>query len=153
MRQISSLLLIVLIFSGTVGVQVFRHHCPKDGMEISYLLPSEDPCKAKEKESCCSESGAEEKHCSEAESEEHDFCMEDPCCVQDMLVYKLAADFELNEGGQAEDVVTTFIAIPVLDQDKSELVYDQRPVIPFLREHQFFRTGRSILIAHQVFRI
>lgn len=65
-----------LIFTGSIGFEVFKHICSEDGMSLSLFVESEDAHCGAELDSCCAE---QEK--------------DDDCCTDEQQIVQLKFDF------------------------------------------------------------
>lgn len=135
--QILSLTLAMFTFAGSVGVGVFTHFCHDDGVEQSFIIPQASACEDKheEIETCCAH---------EAEALESD------CCSDEINFFQV--DFDQYESSEAFSFIPVeFIEVQpfVLKMEiaSSEVDFSNYANPPPIR------TGRQILIEHQVFRI
>jgi hypothetical protein len=136
-------MLIAFTFLGNVGLRVFTHSCEEDGVFRSYFVELQDHCEDKSEEvlpPCC-------------QKEKNTSCevkVEDDCCSDEVDVYKISLDYF----SQYE------LAAPDLDLAQSVSKRWFQPEFisaSFNLEHYThpppIRTGRTILIQNQVFRI
>jgi hypothetical protein len=136
----SLIFLSLVIFSTTTGFNVFAHFCKKDGVSISYVVPTNHACADKQEilPSCC------HKEKNQAPK------MDDNCCSEEVWSYKLNTELDYTIS------ISTIVLIPFQFHSFNYLfpsycfestgtaIYEYLPPP---------KTGKSILIAHQVFRI
>lgn len=135
----------LVIFTGTIGIHKFVHFCLVDGVDYSYVIPQEHTCKPVEEEkSCChNESASEDEH--------HDETADDHCCKEDVRSFKIASDF-IQKAPSSLDwtcivpatTPTFWSYITPTKTNKIRSGFISRPPP---------KSGREILIDHQVFRI
>ena len=135
--QILSLALAIFTFAGSVGVGVFTHFCHDDGVEHSYIIPQANMCEDEHEvlDACCS---------AEVHIEESD------CCSDKTDFFQV--DFENYESSE----LFSFVPEKILDVNSIEFdfVVVSNEVSPSnYANPPPLRTGRHILIQHQVFRI
>ncbi len=71
--------MIALLFAGNVGVDVYKHICKEDGVEVSFLINTNDHCEENDKHQ-------EEKCCHEDEKK-------DNCCDDEVSYFQIKLDF------------------------------------------------------------
>ena len=78
LRNIALIFGVFLLFLGNIGVDVYKHICEEDGVEMAYVINTIDHCDEHEEDlpPCCQE---EEK--------------EDDCCDDEVAYYQLKFDF------------------------------------------------------------
>ena len=141
-RKIVVSLFIVLIFSGSVGINVFAHFCKVDGAEYSYVLPSVEACETEEVAgSCCHGPQLEKK-----------IAIKSNCCEEETAPYGITSDFlQKSASGLSWEFVPLASVSPgyiynqgVEPKPKAK-TKTTRPPPP--------KKGKQILILHQIFRI
>ncbi len=144
MKSLKSIFIItglLLLFVGNVGVNVFKHICQEDGVWTSYFVKTaDDHCESKHQEAkhvktCCSV---------EKEQQEKD------CCNDQTEFYKIDLDFYNDPSIEIPTCVSvenTFSFEFVLHESQEDY-YTKKYVNPPPK-----RTGKDILIQHQVFII
>lgn len=135
----SILLLTLVVFTTTIGFNVFAHFCKQDGTSISYVIPEKHACEKKQEvPSCCHK------------EEKSDKGFEEKCCSEQIWSYKLssALDYSIHH------VSPTFIVAPSFDFNYFIPSYSYKPEFKLVYEYlPPPKVGKTILIAHQVFRI
>lgn len=140
MKQIriaGTFVLILFVFLGNIGVNVFVHSCPEDGTFTSIMVKSDDHCKDHEEvlDACCSE-------------EE----IKDDCCKDEVKVYHVKFDY-FNSYDLDLQPFTGIVC------DKPELYYASHVVTNIDQKSYRSRpppqkaSGQKLLILNQVFRI
>ena len=124
-------------FAGSVGVGVFTHFCHEDGVEQSFIIPQSNMCEDEHEvlDTCCSD----EVHMEESE-----------CCSDQVDFFQV--EFENFESRQlfsfvpekGLDIQSLDLDFTVASNEVAPANYANPPPL---------RTGRQILIQHQVFRI
>lgn len=135
--QILSFALAMFTLAGSVGVGVFTHFCHDDGVEQSYIIPQANMCEDEHEalDACCS---------AEVHVEESD------CCSDLIDFYQV--DFENFETSQLFsftpekilDIQSLDFDFVVASKEVAQSNYANPPPL---------RSGRQILIQHQVFII
>lgn len=131
-------LLTIVFFTTTVGLNVFAHFCKQDGTSISYLIPEKHACEKKQEvPSCCHK------------EEKRDKSFEEKCCSEQVWSYKLSSELDHS--------IKQFLPVLVVPTIKFNYF------VPEYHFNRVFKTvndylpppkkGKTILIAHQVFRI
>ena len=136
-RGIISFIFILFILVGSSGLKVFTHSCEEDGIFTSYLIQLEDHCEDEKEDlpSCC-----------QTETQK-----EDDCCNDEVEVYKVKFDYF-----QDVQLDVPFLALQP-EAIKINYAAELRSVTateqPLLRPPPNSKSGRQLLILHQVFRI
>ncbi len=137
MLQIFSLALAIFTFAGSVGVGVFTHFCHDDGIEQSFIIPQTSCCEEKrEKIDTCCDHGPE--------------VIQEDCCSEEIDFFQV--DFENYEASK----FFAFAPLAIIEFQSPIFVAN---LATFEGEFANYanppplRTGRQILIQHQVFRI
>ncbi len=142
-RQILILFFATVIFTGTVGVNVFAHYCKIDGVDYSFILPKEEHCKKEKVETSCCLSDV--KTASEA------IQIEEDCCSDEVTSFKIASEIFQKEVGNFQ-LLSFFSSYPsgsyvfVSEKIESSLTY-------FNAKEPTPKWGRALLIQNQVFRL
>ena len=135
-RVIGVCISILFVFIGNIGINVFTHSCEEDGTFHSFILNRNDHCKEKQtiKADCCQKEAVKEG-----------------CCKDEVKVYHVKFDYFHSDA----------IQVPFL------FVFDQHPYFAYCefigsptevqthspRPPPKIRSGRTILVTNQVFRI
>lgn len=144
MRKIAIYLFVAVIFTGSVGINVFAHFCKINGVNYSYVIPPNHSCKPQpvKEDNCCHKPVAAEKH--ETEFKKN-------CCEQEVKSFKISSDLiqksapELSTYYLPTKVVSDFV-FAVAEQESASYT-------PFYETRPPPKTGQEILILNQVFRI
>ena len=136
-RVTISFIFILFILVGSSGLKVFTHSCEEDGIFTSYFIQLEDHCEDEKEDlpSCC-----------QTETQK-----EDDCCNDEVEIYKVKFDYF-----QDVQLDAPFFA---LQPEVFQINYsaDLQGVIateqPLFRPPPEGKSGRQLLILHQVFRI
>lgn len=133
------LLLTLIVFTTTIGFNVFAHFCKQDGTTISYLIPEKHACENKvEAPSCCHK------------EEKSDKAFDEKCCSEQIWSYKLNSEVDLS----INQTSPFFIVVPIIDFNYFTPTYSFNPILKAVYEYlPPPKSGKTILIAHQVFRI
>lgn len=78
--------LIVLFFSGSIGIQVFAHFCEKDGNSISLFEPEHESCESEAKPSCCHKEVVLDDASTSCQIQSN-------CCQEEEHVFLISGDF------------------------------------------------------------
>lgn len=145
MRKIILFFFVSLLFTGSIGINVFAHFCSQDGTDYSYILPPETCAREiqpTEKPSCCH---------AEAPVDNHGKQFKSNCCHEAVSTFKIPADFlhqihglqawAIFPGQQPTPVYAFASAIEVAPR---VLGFEKRPPP---------KPGQEILILHQTFLI
>jgi len=131
-----------VIFTGTVGINVFAHLCKVDGVDYSYVVPSSHQCKTEVQEESC---------CHSYDEENHETAISSNCCKEEVSSFKITSEYIQKafpgwamEFIPVQSVQCIWIAETHPESDACVLGYDTRPPP---------KTGRDILVLNQVFRI
>ena len=136
-RGTISFIFILFILVGSSGLKVFTHSCEEDGIFTSYFIQLEDHCEDEKEDlpSCC-----------QTETQK-----EDDCCNDEVEVYKVKFDYF-----QDVQLDVPFFALQP-EAIKIKYVAELQSVTatkrPLLRPPPNSKSGRQLLILHQVFRI
>lgn len=136
--------LIVLVFTGSVGISVFGHFCSIDGQEFSYFVPKEDTCVTPlETESCC--------HKKNLESQKNQKIQEEKCCSETVSYFKISTENadEILKLKFTPKYTNAFLLFPEIFPS----IYAKENQIAQNQDGPPKKSGREILIAFQVFRI
>lgn len=135
----SLLLLTLIVFTTTIGFNVFAHFCKQDGTSISYVIPEKHTCERKlEIPSCCHK------------KETSNNAIEEKCCSEQIWSYKLSSALDYS----TYYVSSLFIVVPSIDFNYFTPSYCYKPEIKVVYEYlPPPKAGKTILIANQVFRI
>jgi hypothetical protein len=140
--------LIIVIFIGTIGVNVFYHSCSEDGVFTAYFINTNTHCEATETveavTSCCREEIKKEISSKQA--------IEEDCCNDEISYFKASLDYfsTFDIKIPAKNSVS-LLSIPEwkrvysISTIRTSLHYEDPP--PLLK------TGREILLNKQVFRL
>lgn len=140
MKRVAKHILIFLslvIFTTTIGFNVFAHFCKEDGTTISYVLPNKHTCEQKNNISSC---------CHKTETT----LFKANCCSEQIWSYKLNSEFDhsivpISLIFQKFKVIACPFFIPTfIYQRKIKEIIDYLPPP---------RTAKSIRLSQQVFRI
>lgn len=139
MKQIriaGTVFLILFVFLGNIGVNVFVHSCPEDGTFTSLIVKSDDHCKdhVEELDACCSE-------------EE----IKDDCCKDEVKTYHVK--FEYFDSYDLDVPFLTFVYDQPLFHFIAEIVTESEQQSYKVRPPPKKPSGQKILILNQVFRI
>ena len=88
MKSITTIIAVLFLFAGTVGVSVFSHICEEDGRNVSFFVPDEEVCGGHSHE----ESPSAQDTC----HEEDDCCCEEEssgCCSTSTELVKVDLDY------------------------------------------------------------
>ena len=133
-----------VIFTGTIGINVFAHFCKIDGVDYSYIVPPSHSCKMEaEVETCCHQ-GEDKAISNQPEIKKN-------CCQEAVSSFKISSDYTQKS---TPDLVFNFIAPKSVSCIFFEEIYIASE--PFLVSHLTRpppKTGQEILILNQVFRI
>jgi hypothetical protein len=148
-KQTSTLILVGILFLGSVGVNVFAHFCKLDGTELSLFTPPAHACETKIESSCCHAPSTSEIH----SANEHGVSASD-CCQETNFLFKIATDFSPSEDAFVvvkgiNFPLATIDSVPMYDFLFSE---ENATSIPFLRPPPS-QSGRDIFTSNQQFRI
>lgn len=88
LRNTVILVLSLLILSGSVGLNVFKHICRKDGVQVTFLVNTNTHCDDDTEMSCSNES-PELPVCCQKEKESK----KDDCCSDEVDHFKLKVEF------------------------------------------------------------
>ena len=142
-RQILILFFATVIFTGTVGVNVFAHYCKIDGVDYSFLAPNDDHCVNEETlDSCCM---------AKVDLVESDLHMQDDCCSDEVNSFKISSEIFQKEYNENQIVISSHFSpmlIPVIaiqDYETDLHYFNLRQPIP--------KSGRDLLIQNQIFRL
>ena len=135
--QILSFILAVFTFAGSMGVGVFTHFCHDDGVEQSFIIPQSNMCEDEHE-------GFDACYSAEVHIDESD------CCSDQIDFFQV--EFENFESSQlfsfspekGLDIQSLDLDFTVASNEVTPSNYVNPPPL---------RTGRQILIQHQVFRI
>lgn len=135
----------LVIFTGTIGINKFVHFCLVDGVDYSYVIPQEHVCKPVEIEkSCChSETTDADDH--------HDETADDHCCKEDVRSFKIASDF-IQKTPSPLDWTLIAPTTAAFFWSYTIPTKSNKPLFGFISRPPP-KSGREILIDHQVFRI
>jgi hypothetical protein len=90
-RKLFSISLIVIVFSGSVGIPLYRHTCSEENVTINTLFTTSDHCEEMEAPPVLEEHAC----CAHAEpvvnTEKH--IEKEPCCKEDMTRIALSFDY------------------------------------------------------------
>lgn len=147
-KQASTLILVGILFLGSVGVNVFAHFCKQDGTELSFYAPPSHACEEEVEPSCCHAPTAENHSDSEHGIAESD------CCQETNFLFKIATDLSTSDDTTWLVPVSDFI----VNQATSFPIYSVFVSDEELHSNQFFRpppsqSGREIFTKNQQFRI
>lgn len=135
----SILLLALVVFTTTIGFNVFAHFCKQDGTSISYVIPEKHACQEKQEvPSCCHK------------EEKSDKTFKEKCCSEQIWSYKLTSelDHSINHASPF------FIVVPTIEFNYFTPAYSFNPILRAAYEYlPPPKSGKTILITHQVFRI
>ena len=143
-RKISVFIFALIIFIGSVGINVFAHFCKVDGVNYSYVVPLNHTCskeKAPEK-SCCH---------SPKKVETHEKEIKKNCCSEEVRSFRISSD--LIQKSSPEFYTYQLPAIIPVKTIFAEIELAAAPRISFFEKRPPPKTGQEILIFHQVFRI
>lgn len=135
-RMAGTVFLILFVFLGNIGVNVFVHSCPEDGTFTSLIVKADDNCRdhVEELDACCSE-------------EE----IKDDCCKDEVKTYHVKFEYY-----DSNDLDVPFWAL-VYDHSSfhfvAEIVTELDQQSYKARPPQKKPSGQKILILNQVFRI
>lgn len=113
-KQLIILLLTAFILGGSVGVNVFKHICSKDGVSVTYLFNTNSHCEEEEQLACHAEA-SEVPACCQPEKKKE----KDDCCSDEVNHYQLKIDY----APQENDVQQAFfidIDLPPFIEGSSE---------------------------------
>ncbi|MDG1347580.1 MAG: hypothetical protein P8P77_08175 [Crocinitomicaceae bacterium] len=135
--QILSFALAMFTFVGSVGVGVFTHFCHDSGVEQSFIIPQSNMCEDEHEvfNACCS---------AEVQAEESE------CCSDQIDFFQV--EFENFENS----LLFSFVPEKVLDIQSLDLDFTVASNLVTPSNYANpppLRTGRQILIQHQIFRI
>jgi hypothetical protein len=137
-------LTLIVFFSTTIGVNVYAHFCKKDGNTISYFIPNNHGCENEEEKiaSCCTEKL--KNNCSSTSES----LSEEKCCFEKSWTVKLSTDYEV------ENQIKSPISF-ALNLTCETIIVSELSINPLF--HSFCdpppKSGKEILILHQIFRI
>lgn len=83
----------LFLFVGTIGVDMFKHVCEEDGMEVSYFVKDDSVCDSHEHDEHIADKGMHEAHqssCCEEDSETKG------CCTTEVKHVQVKLDFVNN---------------------------------------------------------
>jgi hypothetical protein len=150
-KQTSTLILVGILFLGSVCVNVFAHFCKQDGTELSLFTPPAHACETEIEieSSCCHAPSAFETH-----SDDEHGIIESDCCQETNFLFKIATDFSPSEDAFVVEKginfpLATIDSVPMYDFLFSE---ENSTSLPFLRPPPS-QSGREIFTANQQFRI
>lgn len=135
--------LISLVFTGSIGLAVFAHLCSVDGVELSYFTPAEDTCKPESNDPCCA---AEATHDSKEKVEA------EKCCTETASYYKISTENadKILQLKFLPKYTNAFVLFPEIFPG----IYEKEQFIAYTNsDPPKSRSGKEILISHQVFRI
>lgn len=135
-----SLSLAIFTFVGSVGVGVFTHFCHDDGIEQSFVIPQANGCEDQheEIETCCAQ---ETEVVETAESD---------CCSDEIDFFQV--EFDQYENSD-EFNFTPVEFVEVQPFTFTVEIASSQIAFPNYANPPPIKTGRQILIEHQVFRI
>lgn len=140
MKQIriaGTIFLILFVFLGNIGVNVFVHSCPEDGTFTSIIVKSDDHCKdhVEELDACCNE-------------EE----IKDDCCKDEVKIYHVKFDYFNSYDLDIQPLLAVVC-------DKPDFYFGSHIVTNINKKSYKSRpppkkpSGQQLLILNQVFRI
>ena len=131
-RNVFIVSLVALVFAGSIGVDVFKHVCKKEGVSVSLFVEGDHHCKdIHEKKSCCSQ----EK--------------EDDCCDDEVDHFQLTLDYFHDISSPdfviaaIQDIKIVHILEPLVSDNPQVQEYPQPPPL----------SGRDLLNQKQVWII
>lgn len=133
-RLLCTLIIILFVFVGNIGINVFTHSCEEDGTINSFIVKAEDHCSEKEQVSCCSE-----------EEEIGD------CCKDEVTTFKVKFDYFDSDDLHLPFWEFTASKHPVIAYLQGEQQTKFLTLVP--RPPPKIVSGQHLLILHQVFRI
>lgn len=140
------LILVIVSFIGTIGVNVFQHSCSEDGVYTAYFINTNAHCEPLEPaaESCCKK---EQKKPSSSKQ-----AISDNCCSDEVSYFKASLDYFSSYKIQVQ-ALNTF-AIPVAYHwNESYILPIQQASLQYEDPPPLFKSGREILLNNQVFRL
>lgn len=144
MRHIMILGFALVIFTGTVGINVFTHFCREDGLDYSYLAPPSHSCETEAaEESCC--------HDTEKEAASSGYEIRKNCCQEAVSTFKISSDYTQKSADQVHFELIPAKAISCVFCEEMYATTEAASAAPVTRPPPL--SGRDILILHQVFRI
>ena len=135
---------VFLLFTGSIGINVFAHFCSLNGTDYSYILPPEacaQEIQPTEKPACCH---------AEAPVDQSDKQFKNNCCQEAVSTFKISTDFLHHFS------TLTWAVIP--DQQPAAVYAFATAIAATPRVLGFEKRpppkpGQEILILHQTFRI
>jgi len=142
-RKIYIFAFVCVIFTGTVGINVFAHFCQLDGVDYSYVVPPDHACQKEVKEaSCCHAKQVKAKPASEISSN---------CCKEEVSSFKITSEYiQKSVPGFSMEFIPVQATTCVY---RTELYRESGPCVLSYTTRPPPKTGREILVLHQVFRI
>lgn len=142
-KQILILFFATVIFTGTVGVNVFAHYCKIDGVDYSFISPKEDHCnKEKEQESCCLPA---------IKTSKEETQVNDDCCSDEVTSFKITSELFQKEINNNHIVA---VSSPIEPFIYSSIILEESPNLNYFNYRQPIpKWGRDLLIQNQLFRI
>lgn len=140
MKQIriaGTVVLILFVFLGNIGVNVFVHSCPEDGTFTSIIVKSDDHCKdhVEELDACCSEVE-----------------IKDDCCKDEVKIYHVKFDYFDSYDLDVQPFTAIIYEKPAFYISK-QCVTNCNHRDYKLRPPPKKPNGQKLLILNQVFRI
>lgn len=136
----------IVVFSTTVGLNVFAHFCKKDGTSISYVIPIEHDCQKEAIENSCCHKDIVPTCCSNEESQ-----IKEDCCSDQVKFFQLTSDLKLDKFKGLPSISFALFSIQDFFIKENDAFLRSLTIYSF--ENPPPKSGRDILISHQVFRI
>lgn len=136
LRGLFQFCMILFVFIGNIGINVFIHSCDENGSSTSIIVKVDEHCddQIKRKQTCCNENE-----------------VKDDCCKDEVKIYHLKFEYS-----QSYD-----LHVPILAVAYDKPCFRFGEVLPTKTDQEGFITrpppkrpnGQKLLILNQVFRI
>lgn len=145
-KNCTLLILVIVSFIGTIGVNVFQHSCSEDGVYTAYFINTNAHCEPLEPstESCCEK---ERKIPSPSKQ-----AISDNCCTDEVSYFKASLDYFSSYKIQVH-ALNTFVIPVVYYWNESFILPIQQASLQYEDPPPLLKSGREILLNKQVFRL
>lgn len=124
-KQLIIIFLATFILGGSVGINVFKHICSKDGVSVRYLFNTNSHCEEEELMACHAESSNLPSCCQPEKKKE-----KDDCCSDEIDHFQLKIDYAPQDDVQTSagiDIIEPATII-VSSSKKPVLYHDKKPL-------------------------
>lgn len=142
-HRIFSFVLSLLLFAGSVGLDVYIHECATDGKTISLFFQPEDPCDEHLVET---PSSCETTCCSSQEG-----IAPQKCCTENVEHFQINSEFA--SFGNADNLYIPLVENPKIESENYRFIAVKSTPINLCPNPPPNKKGRDILIKNQVFII